>query len=100
VSVPFVFIYPPALNPANVAAVLFMGTVQIGLASLLFSLGIKRVQALEAMLIAMIEPVLNPLWVLVVTGEKPSVSALLGGSVIIAAVLFSSIISKRRERGA
>jgi drug/metabolite transporter (DMT)-like permease len=98
VSVPFVFIHPPALNPAGIAAIVFMGIIQIGLASLLFSFGIKRVRALEAMLIAMIEPVLNPLWVLAITGEKPSASALLGGSVIIAAVLFSSIISKSRKK--
>jgi drug/metabolite transporter (DMT)-like permease len=100
VSLPFVFISPPALNPGNTAAILFMGIIQIGLASLLFSFGIKRVRALEAMLIAMIEPVLNPLWVLAVTGEKPSASALLGGSVIIAAVLFSSVVSKSREKRA
>jgi drug/metabolite transporter (DMT)-like permease len=100
VSVPFVFMHPPALNPANTAAILFMGIIQIGLASLLFSYGFKRIRALEAMLIAMIEPVLNPRWVLLVTGEKPSASALLGGSVIIAAVLFSSVVSKGREKGA
>jgi drug/metabolite transporter (DMT)-like permease len=100
VSVPFVFLYPPVLNPANGAAIVFMGIIQIGLASLFFSFGIKRIRALEAMLIAMVEPVLNPLWVLAVTGEKPSASALLGGSVIIAAVLFSSVVSKRREKGA
>jgi drug/metabolite transporter (DMT)-like permease len=99
VGAPFVFMYPPALNPANTAAILFMGIIQIGLASLLFSFGIKRVRALEAMLIAMIEPVLNPLWVLLATGERPSASALLGGSVIIAAVLFSSVVSKGREKG-
>jgi drug/metabolite transporter (DMT)-like permease len=97
VSVPFVFLHPPALHPANTAAILFMGFIQIGLASLLFSFGIKRVRALEAMLIAMIEPVLNPLWVLAITGERPSASALLGGGVIVAAVLFSSVIGKRRE---
>jgi drug/metabolite transporter (DMT)-like permease len=100
VSVPFIFMYPPALNPATTAAIIFMGIIQIGLASLLFSFGIKRVRALEAMLIAMIEPVLNPLWVLAITGERPSAPALLGGSVIIAAVLCSSLISKGREKGA
>jgi drug/metabolite transporter (DMT)-like permease len=98
VGLPFVFLYPPALNPANTAAIVFMGIIQIGVASLLFSFGIKRIRALEAMLIAMAEPVLNPLWVLLITGEKPSPPALLGGSVIIAAVLFSSIISKGREK--
>jgi drug/metabolite transporter (DMT)-like permease len=100
VSVPFVFIHPPVLNPANMAATVFMGIFQIGLASLLFAFGIKRVRALEAMLIAMIEPVLNPLWVLAITGERPSASALLGGSVIIAAVLFSSVIGRGREKKA
>jgi drug/metabolite transporter (DMT)-like permease len=45
----------------------------------------------------MIEPVLSPLWVLVVTGEKPSASALVGGGIIVAAVLLSSLIGIRRE---
>jgi drug/metabolite transporter (DMT)-like permease len=45
----------------------------------------------------MIEPVLNPVWVLAVTGEKPSVSAIIGGGIIIAAVAASSYIGKRRE---
>jgi hypothetical protein len=49
------------------------------------------------MLTAMIEPVLNPLWVLAVTGEKPSFSAILGGGIIIAAVAASSVIGKNRE---
>jgi drug/metabolite transporter (DMT)-like permease len=74
-----------------------MGTIQIGWASLLFSYGIRRVSAIQAMLTAMIEPVLNPVWVLAVTGEKPSVSALAGGAVIIAAVTVSSITGKRRK---
>jgi drug/metabolite transporter (DMT)-like permease len=57
----------------------------------------KRITAVSAMLTAMIEPVLNPLWVLVVTGEKPSASALLGGAIIVGAVAASSLVSKRRE---
>jgi drug/metabolite transporter (DMT)-like permease len=82
-----------------VLSVLFMGTIQIGAASQLFSYGIKRITAVQAMLTAMIEPVLNPVWVLLVTGEKPSVSALIGGGIIIAAVVGSSLAGRRRERG-
>jgi drug/metabolite transporter (DMT)-like permease len=47
------------------------------------------------MLIAVIEPVLNPVWVLLATGEKPSLSALLGGGIIIAAVIFASLPAAR-----
>jgi drug/metabolite transporter (DMT)-like permease len=73
-----------------------MGTIQIGLASFLFAYGIKRVTAIHAMLTAMIEPVLNPVWVLLITGEKPVLSAIAGGGIVIAAVVFSSIIGRRR----
>jgi drug/metabolite transporter (DMT)-like permease len=98
VCIPFIFLYPPTLNSGNIWAILFMGIFQIGLASQLFSFGIMRIPALEAMLTAMIEPVLNPVWVLLVTGEKPSVSALIGGAVIISAVAFSAIAGGGREK--
>jgi drug/metabolite transporter (DMT)-like permease len=68
-----------------------MGIFQLGLASVLFAYGIKRVFVVQAMLTAAIEPVLNPVWVFLVTGEKPSATALLGGAVIIAAVMVSTV---------
>jgi drug/metabolite transporter (DMT)-like permease len=96
-SIPFLFLYPPELSASNVLPILYMGTIQLGLASALFAYGIKRISAVQAMLIATAEPILNPIWVLVITGERPSVSAIIGGGVIISAVVISSIIGKRRE---
>jgi drug/metabolite transporter (DMT)-like permease len=90
-SIPLLFFYPPAFNPGNTAAVLFMGIVQIGIASLLFAYGIRRIPAVQAMLTAVAEPILNPVWVLLVTGEKPAFAALLGGLVIVTAVIISSV---------
>jgi drug/metabolite transporter (DMT)-like permease len=98
-SVPFFFLYPPAVNAAALFSLTFMGIFQIGAASLLFAYGIKRVTAVQAMLTAMIEPVLNPVWVLLVTGEQPSGSALVGGGIIVTAVVASSLVGKRREQG-
>ncbi|MDR2029216.1 MAG: DMT family transporter, partial [Treponema sp.] len=66
--IPFLFIAPPELSAPNCLAIVFMGIIQIGAASLLFSYGIRRVKAIQAMLTAVVEPVLNPLWVLAVTG--------------------------------
>ena len=96
-SIPFFFIHPPFLNAPNILSVLFMGIFQIGIASALFAYGLKRVRVVQAMLTATIEPVLNPVWVLLVLGEKPAVSVITGGAVIIAAVIFSSLVSKQRE---
>jgi drug/metabolite transporter (DMT)-like permease len=95
-SIPFFFLYPPVVTSGAVLAIVFMGIIQIGIASLLFAYGIKRVTAVAAMLTATIEPVMNPVWVLLVTGERPAVSALIGGGIIIAAVAASSLVGWRR----
>lgn len=98
-AIPFFFLYPPDLTPASIGAISFMGIFEIGCTSLLFSYGIRRVPVVQAMLTATIEPVLNPVWVLLVTGEIPSLSALMGGAIIVGAVVISSIIGQRLERG-
>jgi drug/metabolite transporter (DMT)-like permease len=99
-SAPFFFFSPPSLSPGTAGAIFFMGIIQIGAASALFAYGIKRVSAIQAMLTAMIEPLLNPVWVFAVTGEKPAFSALIGGGIIIAALALSTAISARRGRQA
>jgi drug/metabolite transporter (DMT)-like permease len=97
-SLPFFFLYPPTINTYNVLCITFMGIAQIGMASVLFAYGIKRISAVQAMLTSAIEPVLNPLWVLMVTGERPAFSALIGGIVILSAIIFSSTVSALRRR--
>jgi drug/metabolite transporter, DME family len=61
-----------------------MSAVQFALPYTLFTKGINYVPAAEASLIALIEPVLNPIWVALVFGENPSLATLLGGAVILA----------------
>lgn len=51
-------------------------------------------------LIAVIEPVFNPIWVDFAIGEAPGTGALTGGSIIILAVTAASIISARRKEAA
>jgi drug/metabolite transporter (DMT)-like permease len=91
-SIPFFILHPPVINAPNIMSILFMGIFQIGLASALFAYGIKRVTVVQAMLTATIEPVMNPVWVFVVIGEKPSLSVITGGCLIIAAVVFPAVI--------
>jgi drug/metabolite transporter (DMT)-like permease len=94
VCLPFLFLHPPRLTAPSIAAMLWMGFMQIGLASFLFSYGIKRVTAIQAMLLSTLEPLLNPVWVLFLTGERPSISALIGGAIIIAAVIASFLFTR------
>jgi drug/metabolite transporter (DMT)-like permease len=96
-SVPFIFLYPPTLTVSTVLPILYMGAIQMGLASWLLSYGIKRITAIQAMLTSISEPMLNPVWVMIIIGEKPSMPALAGGAIIITAVIASSIIGMRRD---
>jgi len=97
IGIPFIFLFPPEITASSLLVIFYMGIIQIGLASILFAYGLKRVRAVQALLISTVEPLLNPVWVFVITGEKPALAAVTGGAIIIAAVLASSIIGKRRE---
>jgi len=61
-----------------------MGAVQLGLPYFLFSKGLQTVSLQEAALIALIEPVLNPVWVALTVGEVPSLATIVGGGMILA----------------
>jgi len=90
------FFPAPHFTLKAVGAIAALGIVQVGFAALLFAAAIKRISAVSANLIAVIEPVFNPLWVFLALGEAPGSKALIGGAVILAAVTGASIISARR----
>jgi len=98
VCVPFIFLFPPALTASNITGICILGLVQIGVASALFAYGIQRVTVIQAVLFMMIEPVLNPVWVLLAYKELPSVGVITGGALILFAIVFASIFSKIREQ--
>ncbi len=87
----------PQVNLKSLSAIAVLGIVQIGLPSLLFCYAIKRVSAVSANLIAVIEPVFNPVWVFIVIGEAPGVQTLIGGLIIVLSVTIASVISARRK---
>jgi drug/metabolite transporter (DMT)-like permease len=72
-----------ALSLEQALTLAVMGAVQLGMPYFLFSKGLETVSLQEAALIALIEPVLNPLWVALVVGEIPSVATLVGGAIIL-----------------
>ena len=85
----------PALPAAGWAALATLGTVQLGFSYWLYARAIRHVTALEAVLVPVIEPVLNPIWVLLFMGEKPSGWALAGGAVVLAAITLRAVASVR-----
>jgi drug/metabolite transporter (DMT)-like permease len=90
----------PVLPASGWAALLTLGVVQLGVSYWLYARAIKHVTALEAVLIPVVEPVLNPIWVLLFVGEKPSGWALAGGAIVVGAVTLRAAAAVRnRGRG-
>ena len=68
-------------------AITFLGFVQLGLAYILFSTAIKYVNALDAIIYPVIEPLINPLLTFIFLGELMSETALIGGFLVITGVI-------------
>ena len=94
IGMPFVF-FEVTADPVAWIAVLFLGIVQVGLAYVFFSIGIQKTPALLACLITALEPVLNPVWVALFTGERPGAFAVAGGVVIVLTVVGYSMWTQR-----
>ena len=58
----------------------------------------RGVRSLDAGIIGYIEPVLNPIWVFMFIGERPSGWAIVGGAIIIASVIAHMLSEARRKR--
>lgn len=95
VGLPSLWSAPP-LPASGWTALVLLGIVQLGLAYLFYSRAIKHVTALEAVLIPILEPILNPIWVMLTVGEKPSGLALAGGGIVVGAVTVRAILSIRQ----
>lgn len=72
-------------------ALAFLGVFQIALAYVAFVKGLKYVTATQASLTGMIEPVANPIWVLLFLGERPSGYAIAGGAIVLAAIAWHTM---------
>ncbi len=89
----------PNMNLHDTLSVVYLGVVQLGIAYALFTVAMARgVRSLDAGIICYVEPVLNPVWVFIVLGERPSRWALLGGAIIIVAVIIHMLLDARRKR--
>ena len=84
-------------QPTDWMLVTFLGVFQIGVAYVFLTRGVRRVGALEASLLLLLEPMLNPLWALLVHGERPGPWAAVGGAIIILATAVNTLARGRRR---
>ncbi len=76
---------------------MYLGLIYGGLSYIIYSASIRYVSALSAILIATIEPVLNPIWVFFLVGETPSTFAIIGGVIVVGAILIGNLTGLRTK---
>jgi drug/metabolite transporter (DMT)-like permease len=89
------FAQPGGLSSRDVILLAALGAGQIALGLILFTAGARLIPAAQAGLISLLEVVLGPLWVWLIYSEKPDALTLVGGSVIVAAVLLHAVAELR-----
>lgn len=99
VDFPIRSIYPTLGELGRLCAT---GVLQLGVPYLFYSRAIGLIPALQANLILLLEPILNPIWVFLFLGEAPSGWALFGGAIVLLSVtgktLLETLPSSRRVK--
>ncbi|MGI6084668.1 MAG: DMT family transporter, partial [Acetivibrionales bacterium] len=90
IGLPFIFMAVP--DTKGWLFLVILGVIQLGIPYILYSEAIKNATALEASIITMIEPILNPIWVILIIGEIPGILSIIGGFIVIATVVIRCII--------
>src|SRR5229473_6428155 len=86
------------IGAGDLARLSYLGIVQIGFAYLLFTQAMARgLRSLDASIVGYIEPVLNPVWVFLFIGERPSGWAIVGGAIIITSVVTHILIEAKAK---
>lgn len=87
----------------DMRAVLFLvilGIVQLGIPYVLYGKASSLISPLACSLIGMVEPLLNPVWVALFYGEIPGVFAIIGGVIVLGAVVFYNIWDEKYSKTA
>ena len=76
---------------------LVLGSITIGVANVMYMRGVALLPPAEAGLIGLLDTVIAPLWVFWIFNERPADGALIGGVIVLGAVVFQSLGEGRSE---
>ena len=96
IGIPFVIFTKGTWTGASAVYIIILGVVQIGIPYILMALATNHCPPLALSLIGALEPLLNPVWVLLFNGEKPGWYALVGGVIVIGAVTAQCVLRDRQ----
>lgn len=96
VGIPLSFVFDTPVTTAAIVSLLVLGILQLGLPYVLFTIAMRGCPPLVCSLLSVLEPLLNPVWVLLFVGETPSVFALIGGVIVVASITLWCVYDQRQ----
>jgi drug/metabolite transporter (DMT)-like permease len=87
------FVTDYALTPRDLIISLYLGVFQVGVGFTLVVLGSRYVPAAQVGLLALVEPVLAPIWAWMGVGEVPGLATIVGGTIIFLAIGTDGILN-------
>ena len=88
-----IFVTDFALTSRDLIISLYLGVFQVGVGFTLVVLGSRYVPAAQVGLLALVEPVLAPVWAWMGVGEVPSLATIVGGTIIFLAITTDGILN-------
>ena len=88
-----IFVTDYALTLQDLIISLYLGVFQAGVGFTLVVLGTRYIPAAQVGLLAMVEPVLAPIWVWMGVGEVPGLATIVGGAIILSAIIIDGILN-------
>jgi drug/metabolite transporter (DMT)-like permease len=90
------FALPFSASGRDIVLLALLGCFQLALPCMLYVVAARSLLAPEIALLALLEVVLAPLWAWLGAGEVPGSATLLGGSIVLAALIFNELVAFRR----
>ncbi|WFA09968.1 DMT family transporter [Tissierella sp. Yu-01] len=95
IAIPFILQVKPDIR--SIIFILILGIFQLGISYVFYVNGLKYVTALEGILLTVLEPILNPVWVFLISGEKPGILAVVGGIIVVGSVIARGVYISKKE---
>ena len=86
IGLPTVIITKPVINTTTLFAIISLGVFQLGISYILYVKSSACCPPLACCLLSGLEPLFNPIWVLLFYGEKPGIFAFIGGIIVVVTI--------------
>ena len=97
IGIPVGLPFTESFAASEFVCILILGVFQLGIPYVLYALASRDCSPLACSLLGMLEPLLNPVWVFLLDGERPGIYAFIGGIIVIAAVTLWCVAGEKEK---